>query len=247
MDRLKRIADKSVTESEGLKESSDKAMEQIQDAFATLQQVSAAAVQIKEISSQLSTDSNDSLETVSDVRKSLANTSQMVTELKEYNQSVSKKIAELSHQASTIEDMNSIIKEIIKKTTMLSLNASIEAARAGEHGKGFSVVAQEIKSLSDQSRDAVNQSSQLLSAIEESVCEVVESVENEKRAVEKGIDEIEKMSAQMEGIYQKKKGVHQQVEQTENASINQSAMSQNAAAKLELVVKTVQLTLDFVT
>ncbi|MFC0162831.1 methyl-accepting chemotaxis protein [Bacillus capparidis] len=171
----------------------------------------------------------------------------MVTELKEYNQSVSKKIAELSHQASTIEDMNSIIKEIIKKTTMLSLNASIEAARAGEHGKGFSVVAQEIKSLSDQSRDAVNQSSQLLSAIEESVCEVVESVENEKRAVEKGIDEIEKMSAQMEGIYQKKKGVHQQVEQTENASINQSAMSQNAAAKLELVVKTVQLTLDFVT
>ncbi len=52
-----------------------------------------------------------------------------------------------------IKEFSNVILEISNRTNMLALNAQIESARAGEHGKGFSVVANEIKKLSDNTKE----------------------------------------------------------------------------------------------
>ena len=60
------------------------------------------------------------------------------------------KVVELQNSIEKVNRINISIKEISRKTNILSLNASIEAARAGELGAGFSIVAEEIRSLSNE-------------------------------------------------------------------------------------------------
>ncbi|MBN2897678.1 MAG: heme NO-binding domain-containing protein [Clostridia bacterium] len=63
---------------------------------------------------------------------------------------------ELQEMAKSVTTIVDTVEAISNQTNLLALNASIEAARAGESGRGFAVVAEEIRQLSDQTRDAVN-------------------------------------------------------------------------------------------
>ncbi len=72
----------------------------------------------------------------------------------------------LTESMGRIKSTLSAIDEISELTNLLSLNAAIEAARAGIHGKGFKVVANEVKSLADKSRNLTGQAALLLKEIE---------------------------------------------------------------------------------
>lgn len=72
---------------------------------------------------------------------------------------------QLEIKLNFIEQFVALIKDISRQTTLLSLNASIEAARAGVYGRGFSVVAQEIKKLADDSISAVENITNTVSEI----------------------------------------------------------------------------------
>ena len=68
-----------------------------------------------------------------------------------------------THDAvNDIAEASGIITSIAEQTNLLSLNASIEAARAGEYGRGFSVVANEIRGLADQSKTAAEKINRIL-------------------------------------------------------------------------------------
>ncbi|MEM8804694.1 MAG: methyl-accepting chemotaxis protein [Cyanobacteria bacterium P01_G01_bin.38] len=89
----------------------------------------------------------------------------------------------LSDQASQIGDISEIAGELATKTNVLALNASVEAVRAGENGKGFSVVANEIRKLSDQSQASVEKINTLVADIQALINQTVMAAEEGTKTV----------------------------------------------------------------
>lgn len=82
-------------------------------------------------------------------------------------------IQELKKSSKAIGNIVNVINEIAEQTNLLSLNASIEAARAGEAGRGFSVVADEIRKLADQSVSSANEIRRIVEDINDKIKDTV--------------------------------------------------------------------------
>ena len=89
--------------------------------------------------------------------------------IQENEQELNKEIYEIVSLLEEINKVSAFIKEIADETNMLGLNAAIEAARAGEGGRGFSIVAQEIRKLSEDSKGTVSKIKNLTDSIKDKV------------------------------------------------------------------------------
>jgi len=96
---------------------------------------------------------------------------------------VSEKVHELSISSQAIETIVSTIKGISSQTNLLALNASIEAARAGEAGRGFSVVADEIRKLAEQSATSAEEINTIIAKI----VNIVESTNQTVQGTQKSV------------------------------------------------------------
>src|SRR5207249_7812791 len=90
---------------------------------------------------------------------------QAMAVIKERVETISSDIRTLSQQTQQIGEITALVNDLADQSNLLALNAAIEAARAGEHGKGFSVVAQEVRRLAEQSKQATAQVRALLGEI----------------------------------------------------------------------------------
>jgi len=79
------------------------------------------------------------------------------------------------------------VNDPAEQSNVLAVNAAIEAARAGEQGKGFGVVAQEIRSLASQSKQATTQVRGILFEIQKAIGSAVMATEQGSKAVEEGV------------------------------------------------------------
>lgn len=89
----------------------------------------------------------------------------------EQMQSMIQAMADIKADSAKIGDIIKNIEDIAEQTNLLSLNAAIEAARAGEAGRGFSVVAEEVRNLAEESAKAAQNTSRL-------IIKSIETVEN---------------------------------------------------------------------
>ncbi|MFT4274816.1 MAG: methyl-accepting chemotaxis protein [Rhodopseudomonas sp.] len=92
-------------------------------------------------------------------------------------------VGSLSTATERIGAIVQLIEEIASQTNLLALNATIEAARAGEAGRGFSVVAQEVKSLAEQTANATRDISRSIAEVQDTTRAAVDAISGIGRSI----------------------------------------------------------------
>jgi len=142
---------------------------------------------------------------------------------------ISETVVRLSEQSRTIGEITSTVADIADQSNLLAVNAAIEAAKAGEHGRGFTIVAQEIRSLADQSKKATIQVKEILNEINKSVNQAVGVTEQGARTVDNGLNLV-KQSGEVIDI------LSDNVEEAAEASIQISSSTQQQMAGMDQIV-----------
>jgi len=113
-----------------------------------------------------------------------------------------KKIKRLGERSMEIGGILKTINEISAQTDMLALNASIEAGRAGEAGRGFSAVAEQVRSLAERAKQATQQVEKLVGDIQQETSEAVAQTEAQTQQVEAGAQKVAEAGEALNDIVQ---------------------------------------------
>lgn len=152
-----------------------------------------------------------------------------IKRLQEQMRNVVAAIDNLASQNRSIADITSTVSDIADQTNLLAVNASIEAARAGEHGRGFSVVAQEIRNLAEQSKKSTIQVRQILNDIQK-------SIESSVALIHQSIQTVENNGSMVFENQQIVRLLSETVEDTMQAAMQIASSSQQQLAGMEQIV-----------
>ncbi|AWK49622.1 chemotaxis protein [Clostridium beijerinckii] len=167
---------------------------------------------------------------------------------------VRNKVIKLDKDVEQVNDITNIINSIAEQTNLLALNAAIESARAGEVGRGFSVVADEIRKLAEQSKLSANNISELISNINKEAQVAVkttdlgrDSLNNQSLLIEDSIKSfavifkaISTILPRVDNMNKSIENIHIEKDLILSKTLNISGISEENAASAEEIAASIQ-------
>ncbi len=201
----------------------------VSETTTTVEEVRQTAILSSQKAQLLMLSSNKAADSVDKGRESINAVIAAMKKIDNQMNIISETVLKLSDQNRTIGEITSSVSDIADQSNLLAVNAAIEAAKAGEHGRGFTVVAQEIRSLADQSKKATAQVKEILNEINKSVNKAVGVTEQGTRTVEEGRNLVAESGEVIELLAEN-------VEESSKASLQISSSNQQQMAGMEQIV-----------
>jgi methyl-accepting chemotaxis protein len=159
----------------------------VSETSTTVEEVKQTAQMVSQKTKYVSESAQKAAQVSQGGRKSVEESIGGMRRIREQMESIAESITRLSEQSQAIGQIIATVNDLAEQSNLLAVNAAIEAAKAGEQGKGFSVVAQEVKSLAEQSKQATAQVRTILSDIQKATSAAVMATEQGSKAVEAGV------------------------------------------------------------
>ena len=153
----------------------------------TVEEARQTALVANEKAKSVSETAQNAVQVSTTGRKATEDTVEGMNRVREQVELVAENIVTLSEQGQAIGEIIVAVDDLAEQTNILAVNASIEAVKAGEHGKGFSVVAQEVKSLAGQSKQATKRVRTILNDIQRATGRAVMVTEEAGKTVDAGV------------------------------------------------------------
>jgi len=139
----------------------------------------------------------------------------------------SEKLADVEKEVLNISSILDVIRGIAEQTNLLALNAAIEAARAGEYGRGFSVVADEVRSLASRTQESTQEIQQIIEKLQAGTQSTVVVMDRGREQAEQCVIQANDTSAALQSITNVVGIINDMNAQISNAAEQQSLVAEN--------------------
>ena len=233
--QISRSADNVAAGSEQVSSGSQNLAQGTTEQAASVEELTGMMSEISDQAYRNSRDAQEASEKAQMVKENATESSRSMQEMV-------KAMAEISGKSDEIRKIVKTIEDFSFQTNILALNAAVEAARAGDRGKGFSVVANEVRSLANQSSAASKSTAALIQSSLQAVengRRIANETDNALAEVVSGIDNVSELLFHITDASSKQFDANRQV--TENINLISEVVQTNSATAEECAAASEEL------
>ena len=200
--------------------------EEMQSFSASIEEVAATTDEVESAADEARGAATDGLDASEDAREATESVVDVGEELVE-------DVTALGDRMDEIEGVVEVISEVADRTNLLALNANIEAARAGEDGDGFAVVAEEVKSLAEQTHDHTEEITDDIRLLQTQTDETVDAATRSVERIGTASEQIDEVLETFEEIAETIDRVADGVAEVSRTADDQAATGEELTATIE--------------